>query len=101
MEAKYQKAQGFGVTVEIAGTALIAARAQTKVQKARNLALRQAFELLKLKSATAISGAKVEFDWELPTRKAFVDGEPAFLQYKDTLRCIFVGKHFESVQLSV
>ena len=54
-----------------------------------------------VKSTTAIPGAQVEFDWELPTRKVFVDGEPAFLQDKDTLRGILVGKHFESVQLPV
>ena len=54
-----------------------------------------------VKSTTAIPGAKVEFDWELPTRKVSLNGEPAFLQDKDTLRGIFVCKLFESLQLPV
>ena len=82
------------------GTGLVPARARTKEQKACNWAFRQAFELVKLKAATAIP-AKVEFYWELPTRKVFVDGEPVLLQEKDTLRRFFVGKHFECLQLPV
>ena len=101
LEAKYQKSESYGVAVNITGTALVAARAKTKVQKSRTWALRKAFELLKHRAATASSRSKVEFDWEMPTRQVLVDGEPAFVQEKYTLRGIFVGKHFDCLQLPV
>ena len=59
LEAKYPKAEGYGVTLNIMGTALVAARARTKVQKSRTWALRKAFELIKHRAASAIPGSKV------------------------------------------
>ena len=99
LEGNYPQSQNFGVNVNIMGTALVAARARNNVQKTRTWALRKAFELIKHRDATATPGSKVDFDWEMPTRKILVDGEPAFVQEKDTLRGIFVGKQFESLQL--
>ena len=47
LEAKYPKLETYGVAVNIMDTALVAARARTKVQKSCTWALRKAFDLIK------------------------------------------------------
>ena len=61
--------------------------------------MRKAFELVKIRAAAEISGAKIEFDWDMPVRKILVNGEPAFIQQKESMRGSFVGATFESLTL--
>ena len=101
LEQKYPKREGagFGVSVNIMGTTLIAAKARLQVQKARNWAFGKAFELVKLPAATESPGANVEFDWSMPTRRVLVNGEAAFVQTKESLRGFFVGAKFSNLEL--
>ena len=101
LEGKYPKSDGngFGVSVNIMGTKLVAARARLQVQKTRNWAFRKAFELVKLRASTEFQGAQVEFDWTMPTRRIMVNGEAAFVQTKESLRGTFVGTKFLNLEL--
>ena len=103
IETKFLKSedQNYGVRVEIMGTSLVAARARTKTQKARSWALRKAHDIAKARAAVAFPGARVEMDWIMPVRKVLVNGEPVFVQPKESLRGNFIGKEFESLQLLV
>ena len=101
LEGKYPKSDGngFGVSVDIMGTKLVAARARLQEQKARNWAFRKAFELVKLRASTEFQGAQMEFDWTMPTRRIMVNGEAAFVQTKESLRGTFVGTKFLNLEL--
>ena len=101
LEQKYPKREGagFGVSVNIMGTTLIAAKARLQVQKARNWAFRKAFELVKLRASTEFQGSQVEFDWTMPTRRIMVNREAAFVQTKESLRGTFVGTKFLNLEL--
>ena len=101
IETKYPKGpdQNLGAKIEIMGTQLFAARARTKIQKARNWALRKAYELIQVRVVSEVPGAVVEFDWTMPVRKVLVNGESAFVQPKETLHGTFVGPRFESLRL--
>ena len=61
--------------------------------------MRKAFELVKLRAAARIPGAKIVFDRDMPVRKVLVKGEPAFIQRKESMRRSFVGASFESMTL--
>ena len=101
IETKYPKGldQNLGAKIEIMGTHVFAVRARTKIQKARNLVLRKAYELIQVRVASEFPGAVVEFDWTMPVRKVLVNGESAFVQPKETLHGTFVGPRFESLRL--
>ena len=73
-------------------------RARTRVQKARNWAMRKAHEMITTELAK-VSGAKdLQFDWTMPKRKVLFNGEPVFVQDRDRLRGDFVGR-FSSLVL--
>ena len=101
IETKYPKGsdQNLGAKIEIMGTQLFAVRARTKIQKARNLALRKAYELIQFRLASEFLGAVVKLDWAMPVRKVLMNGESAFIQPKETLHGTFMGPRFESLRL--
>ena len=73
-------------------------RARTRVQKARNWAMRKAHEMITTE-LVKVSGAKdLQFDWTMPKRKVLFNGEPVFVQDRERLRGDFVGR-FSSLVL--
>ena len=103
IETKYPKCQDqhFGSKIELMGTSIAVSRARTKTQKARRWALRKAFELVKLRVATALPGATVEFDSTMLVIKILANGDPRFIQPKECLRGKLVNARFESLSLQV
>ena len=93
IEKKFPKPvdKKFGASVELNGSKVIAARARTKVQEARNWAIRKAEELVKVEVAKTSGQNIVKIEWEMPERKVSVNGGIVFKQAKDSLRGEFCG----------
>ena len=66
--------------------------ARTKVQRARNWALRKAEELIKVEANSRSISGLVRIHFEMPIRKVLVGEAVVFQQLRNELRGEFVGE---------